>query len=159
MGAGIPLEIPGVLDDLSAHAPTSYPIYVQGAQPDDNYRTHFAPADFVEPETPSHSLTRPAFFPIISSATLANMLIRRATGSIEGLIVEGSRAGGHNAPPRGKMQFDDQGQPIYGPRDAVKIAQIREYNLPFWLAGSYGSPERMQEAIAHSIECDNTRDG
>jgi nitronate monooxygenase len=148
MGAGIPIEIPGVLDRFTKHAAASYPTYVQGSEKAEQVRMHFNPADFREPEMPATDLERPAFFPIVSSGVLAKTLTRRSTGSIEGLIVEGSRAGGHTAPPRGAGEFDAKGQPIYGPRDEVNLQQIRDLNLPFWLAGTYGSPERLQEAIA-----------
>ena len=147
MGAGIPLEIPAVLDALARHEQASYPIVVQGALDGEEHRTHFDPLSFVGDATPP-PISRPAFFPIISSATLATMLCRRATGSIEGLIVEGNLAGGHNAPPRGQTQFDAAGQPIYGKRDEVRLDQIRKIGLPFWLAGNYGSPERIEEALA-----------
>jgi nitronate monooxygenase len=65
-----------------------------------------------------------------------------------GFIVEGPLAGGHNAPPRGQMQFSDDGQPLYGARDAIDLETIRKLGLPFWLAGGYGSPERRAEALA-----------
>jgi len=148
MGAGIPLEIPRVLDRFTKHESASYPVQVQGAEKIEQARMHFDPADFREPDTPATPLDRPSFFPIVSSGVLAKTLTRRASGSIEGLIVEGSRAGGHNAPPRGAGEFDESGQPVYGPRDEVKLQQIRDLDLPFWLAGTYGSPERVQEAIA-----------
>ncbi len=148
MGAGIPLEIPGVLDRFTKHKPAGYPVQVQGPEKMEQARMHFNPADYREPETPGTPLERPSFFPIVSSGVLAKTLMRRATGSIEGLIVEGSRAGGHNAPPRGSGELDDTGQPVYGPRDEVDLEKIRVLGLPFWLAGTYGSPERLQEALA-----------
>ncbi len=148
MGAGIPIEIPGVLDRFARHEAASYPAYVQGGKKAEQVRMHFDPADFCERETPASPLARPAFFPIVSSGVLAKTLARRSTGSIEGIIVEGSKAGGHNAPPRGAGPLDAKGQPVYGPRDVVNVAQIRDLGLPFWLAGSYGSFERLQEAIA-----------
>jgi len=148
MGAGIPIEIPGVLDRFTKHEPASYPVQVQRDGKAEQARMHFDPADYREPETPATPLERPSFFPIVSSSVLAKTLVKRATGSIEGLVVEGSRAGGHNAPPRGSGAFDETGQPVYGPRDEVKLEQIANLGLPFWLAGTYGSPERLQEAIA-----------
>jgi NAD(P)H-dependent flavin oxidoreductase YrpB (nitropropane dioxygenase family) len=44
------------------------------------------------------------------------------------------------------MQLDERGQPIYGERDLVDFAKMREIGLPFWLAGSYATPERLREA-------------
>src|SRR5690606_498051 len=57
-------------------------------------------------------------------------------------------AGGHNAPPRGRLQLDAQGEPIYGPRDAVEPADFTVLGVPFWLAGGYGAPGRLREARA-----------
>jgi len=62
--------------------------------------------------------------------------------------VEGDTAGGHNAPPRGPMQLSAGGEPIYGPRDVADLDKIRELGLPFWLAGSYGQPGKLAEAIS-----------
>jgi nitronate monooxygenase len=57
-------------------------------------------------------------------------------------------AGGHNAPPRGKLQLDDAGEPVYGERDVVDLAKMRELGVPFWLAGGYATPEKLREALA-----------
>ena len=63
-------------------------------------------------------------------------------------MIEGPTAGGHNAPPRGPLQLDASGQPIYGPRDEVDLAKIAALGLPFWLAGGYGHPDRLRAALA-----------
>jgi NAD(P)H-dependent flavin oxidoreductase YrpB (nitropropane dioxygenase family) len=60
-------------------------------------------------------------------------------------VVEGVSAGGHNAPPRGEPQFNARGEPIYGPRDEVNLAAIRDLGLPFWLAGSRA--DQLKEAL------------
>jgi len=73
---------------------------------------------------------------------------KKANGKGDGFVIEGPTAGGHNAPPRGKVQLNESGEPVYGERDHVDLAKIRELGLPFWLAGEYGSPERVQEALA-----------
>ena len=145
MGAGIPLDMPGVLDGLVEHAVVSYPVRATGDGPQENRRMVFDPAAFSE-GLALEALIRPDFLPIVSSDTLATMLLRRANGSIQGFIIEGPLAGGHNAPPRGKLQLSTEGEPIYGPRDVVDLAAFRELGLPFWLAGSYGSPEKYQAA-------------
>jgi NAD(P)H-dependent flavin oxidoreductase YrpB (nitropropane dioxygenase family) len=44
------------------------------------------------------------------------------------------------------LELDAAGEPIYGPRDQVDLAKIRELGLPFWLAGSYGQPGKLAEA-------------
>ena len=63
-------------------------------------------------------------------------------------MIEGWTAGGHNAPPRGALQLDDNGEPIYGERDEVNLESIAALGRPFWLAGSTGRPERVVEALA-----------
>ena len=65
---------------------------------------------------------------------------------MNGFVVEGHTAGGHNAPPRGKMQLDENGEPIFGEKDTPKLEKIKELGLPFWLAGEYDSPEKLREA-------------
>jgi nitronate monooxygenase len=55
-------------------------------------------------------------------------------------------AGGHNAPPRGKMVLSDIGEPVYGPRDVCNLQKLRDIGLPFWLGGGYGSPEGLKKA-------------
>lgn len=147
MGAGIPIEIPGVLDALAKHQPATYPVYLSSAVAGDTYRMTFDPAAFRE-STHLDELVRPSFLPIVSSDALASILTRKATGVIAGFVIEGPLAGGHNAPPRGPLTLTADGQPIYGPRDEVNLEAIRKLGLPFWLAGSYGSPERVREALS-----------
>jgi len=92
-------------------------------------------------------LSRPYFLPVISSVVLAGALIKRATGKIDGFVIEAPTAGGHNAPPRGPLRLDAGGEPIYGKKDAVDLAKIKQFGLPFWLAGGYDSPEKLQYAL------------
>lgn len=144
MGAGIPRSIPGVLDCFARGEPAGLKIDVAGAEPQDDCLTRFDPRGFFAGQTPT--LSRPKFLAIISSATLALTLARKSNGRVDGFVVEGAVAGGHNAPPRGQVQFNEQGEPIYGPRDVPDLAKIRELGLPFWLAGAYSQPERIAEA-------------
>ena len=151
MGAGIPIEIPGILDALVNHESVSYPLYITTTEKPgtEMVRLPFNPHDFQEDSTtPLAALHRPAFLPIVSSDTLATMLLRRSTGSIQGFVIEGPLAGGHNAPPRGKLQLSARGEPIYGPRDVVDLAAFRALNVPFWLAGNYGSAAKLAAALA-----------
>lgn len=145
MGAGIPLKIPGVLDCLANHEPASYALQVTGAQDGDDTTIHFVPREFMDREiTP---LTRPNFLAIVASNTLALTLLKKANGRIDGFVVEGPTAGGHNAPPRGKLQLNETREPIYGERDTVDLEKMRQLGLPFWLAGGYGSAEKLREAL------------
>jgi nitronate monooxygenase len=153
MGAGIPLKIPGALDLLARHQPATYPLYVTGAQPDDAFQISFDPAAIVPADALAKAgvprqLARPAFLAIISSDVLALTLHRKANGRVDGFIVEGPTAGGHNAPPRGKLQLSPKGEPVYGDRDRVDLDKLKAIGLPFWLAGGYGSAEKLEEAIS-----------
>jgi len=146
MGAGIPVKIPGVLDCLANHERATYPLHVTGAQEGDDTLMTFDPSEFMECAVPK--LVRPRFLAIISSNVLAATMLKRANGRVDGFVIEGPAAGGHNAPPRGKLQLDGSGDPVYGDRDRVDLEKIRELGLPFWLAGGYGTPEKLREALA-----------
>jgi nitronate monooxygenase len=146
MGAGIPKEIPGVLDRFAAHEPASIRLDVEGDPSGHVESLHFDPEE--QWDAPPPDVARPGFFPIVSSDSLATMLARKANGRVDGFIVEGPTAGGHNAPPRGAPQMNDRGEPIYGDRDAAKLDRLRDLGLPFWLAGGAGSPGGLRDALA-----------
>ncbi len=145
MGAGIPKEIPGVLDKLAAGLPAKLKLDVKGAGKDKPFWLRFDPAEFCGGKAILPK--RPNFFPIISSAVLAKMLARKEHGKVDGFIVEGPTAGGHNAPPRGKLQLSELGEPVYGEKDVADLKAIADVGLPFWLAGSYAEPERVVAAL------------
>lgn len=147
MGAGIPLQIPGILDRLKNHEKVSYRVDVLGADRQDDFRLHFDPqAIFADAAEKIRNIPRPNFLPIISSVVLAKTLIRRATGKVDGFVVEGHIAGGHNAPPRGKMHLNEEGEPIFGEKDTPDLEKIKDLGLPFWLAGGYDNPQKLEEA-------------
>lgn len=153
MGAGIPVRIPGAMDRLARHEPATYPLNVIGAGEGDDTTIRFDPREFMEGDLPP--LRRPAFLPIIASLVLAATLLKKSNGSVEGFIVEGPTAGGHNAPPRGKLQLNEAGEPVYGERDVVDLEKLRALGLPFWLAGGYGGSGMLRDALragAHGIQ-------
>jgi nitronate monooxygenase len=145
MGAGIPLHIPGVLDAFAAQQAAQYRLSVTGALPGADTQMSFDPAEYAEGVLPQ--LERPRFLAIISSNALATTMLRRASGRVDGLIIESATAGGHNAPPRGKLQLTPDGQPIYGVRDQVDLAELRTLGVPLWLAGMRGTAEAMRDAL------------
>jgi len=145
MGAGIPRAIPGVLDHLAKGEAVEMKVFVEGSLPDEVFLSKFDPAKFFKGPPPI--LRRPYFLAIVASSTLATTLARKSTGQVDGFIIEGETAGGHNAPPRGELTLSPEGEPVYGPRDVVDLEKIRALGLPFWLAGSYAKPERLVEAI------------
>jgi NAD(P)H-dependent flavin oxidoreductase YrpB (nitropropane dioxygenase family) len=76
-------------------------------------------------------------------------MIDKGSGRIDGFIVEGPTAGGHNAPPRGRpAQFDERGQPVYTERDDVDPAELVALGLPFWMAGGFATPANLRAALA-----------
>lgn len=147
MGAGLPREVPAVLDRLAMGQDVELPLAVEGAEPGTAYRVTFSPQRVLGATPPM--LRRPRFLAIVASNTLASLMAKNPTGRVDGLVIEGHSAGGHNAPPRGKLVVDGRGEPEYGPRNDVDLAAIQRLGLPFWLAGSYASPERLREAEQH----------
>ncbi|MBX0329735.1 nitronate monooxygenase [Oscillochloris sp. ZM17-4] len=145
MGAGIPREFPVAIDALVEHRLATSAFDVEGMPAGETAHVVFDPAAHWQGQPPA--LRRPMFFPIIASNSLATVMARKAGGRIDGFIIEGPTAGGHNAPPRGQPQLNDRGEPIYGPRDEVDLAKIAELGLPFWLAGGKGSPEGLRQAL------------
>jgi len=146
VGAGIPRELPGLLRALAARDRVSLPVDVVGADGGKPHTVDLDPAALLGTELPP--LRRPVFLAIVSAHVLAEYLARDPGIRPDGFVIEGPPAGGHNAPPRGRLVLDDDGQPRYGPRDDADLARVAGIGLPFWLAGSYGTPERLREARA-----------
>ena len=149
MGAGIPRQIPKILDDFAAGKAAEMRLDVAGGT--EPVFIRIDPNDFGEVPP----IKRPIFLAIVSSPVLAENLRRKASGRVDGFVVEASTAGGHNAPPRGPMQLTPQGEPIYGERDRIDPAKFVEIGLPFWLAGGYGKFGKLREAQslgAHGIQ-------
>ncbi len=146
MGAGIPRAIPGIMDRLVTHQEVALNISMQGALPGETYVMNFAPRAVMD--AGPAPLARPKFLAIVSSEVLGLALARKASGRVDGFVIEGPTAGGHNAPPRGALQVNDLGEPVYGTRDEVDLATFRELGVPFWLAGSFGNPAGLRAAQA-----------
>jgi NAD(P)H-dependent flavin oxidoreductase YrpB (nitropropane dioxygenase family) len=146
MGAGITLQIPGVLDAIASRGIPSYRVLVEGSK-NGTETISFNPSTFFNTKFPD--VKRPAFLPIVSTDVLASLMTKRLPAdSIQGFVVEKPTAGGHNAPPRTKGIFDETGQPVYGPKDEVCFKNLESLNIPFWIAGSLASPEGLAEAQA-----------
>jgi NAD(P)H-dependent flavin oxidoreductase YrpB (nitropropane dioxygenase family) len=143
MGAGIPREIPGSLDSLSENKNTEIRLSVANSTSEDDYRLSFDPKRYA-----ADKLNRPQFFAVVSSNVLATTLAKKSNGEVNGFVVEGATAGGHNAPPRGGMVLNEKGEPIYGAKDLPDLEKIKEIGLPFWLAGGYSIKGKLKEALA-----------
>lgn len=145
MGAGIPADMPRLITALARGEPVAYRQTVAGAAADDDFSVRLDPTEMLG--APAPHLTRPRFLAIVASNTLAAFLARNPATAPDGFVVEGETAGGHNAPPRGVAQLDDSGQPVYGSRDHVDLARLAALGLPFWPAGGFGAPDRLQDAL------------
>ncbi|MDR2844782.1 MAG: nitronate monooxygenase [Puniceicoccales bacterium] len=143
MGAGIPRHVPGVLDKLAEGQPATMKYDVEGGT---EAECTFDPSAFLG--CPAPKLKRPKFLAIITSATLALSLAKKASGKVDGFVVETAIAGGHNAPPRGPLQLDAAGEPIYGARDTPELDKIAAVGLPFWIGGGFASAAKLAEAKA-----------
>lgn len=142
MGAGIPRHIPSLLTALSENRTGYVHVDVIGGDPQ--------PVGF-DPTTLGGDTIdaprRPYFLAIVSAHVLAAYLMRDDYTRPDGFVVEGPVAGGHNAPPRGQLVLDADGQPVYGPRDEADPARMAALGLPFWLAGGYAEPEQVRAAL------------
>lgn len=128
VGAGIPNQIPKVLKDFADGKTASYKIFVDGLP--EGFTIKLDPKKFIG----ERKLKKPKFFPIISSHILA-MKMAKIDG-VDGFIVEGPLAGGHNAPARSK-ELDENGEPKYGKKDKPDLVAIKNLGKPFYLAGAY----------------------
>ena len=165
VGAGIPLGVPAMLRALARHCAVDVPATVadgpagavpsaagqpdgggQGAGAPDPATIAFDPASLLAGPRPD--LATPAFLAIISSAVLATYLNRSEASRPDGFVLEGPVAGGHSAPPRGRLRLDEAGEPVYGPRDVIDLSVVAATGLPFWLAGGYSRPEQVRAARA-----------
>ncbi len=138
MGAGIPLQIPKVINDIYEGNIVSYNVPVIGKNITSS-EVRFDPKSFFGSNLPS--LKKPHFIPIISSNLLALLFTTKLPpGSVYGFVVEEPTAGGHNAPPRNKVE--------YGIKDVVNYNEIAKLGLPFWIGGAYASPEKLKWALS-----------
>lgn len=144
MGAGITLQIPGVLEALAKGEQASYRVFVEGRKAPEILS--FDPRKFFGQKL---ELRCPKFLPVVSTDVLASLMANRLpNGSIQGFAVELDTAGGHNAPPRGKLVLSETGEPVYGPRDKVAFEKLIDLGIPFWIGGSFASPAGLSKAKA-----------
>ncbi len=147
IGAGSPAEIPAIIRTLSEHKDSLLKLRVYGTDSNSgDFAVSLRPGSLgIDTSNP---LPQPKFLAIVSSLALADALYANPESRPYGFIIEGALAGGHNAPP-GKKSFNSKGEPtvVYTQADAIDVAGIARLGLPFWLAGDYGSPEKLQAAL------------
>ncbi len=141
MGGGIPLSIPGCLDGLSKMEPVELKLSVEENIDGIEFSHRFNPKEFYSGEL--NELKRPKFLAIVSSEIVAKTMIRRGSGEVDGFVVEGHTAGGHNAPPR---KTGSEEPASFGVKDVANLDRIKAIGKPFWLAGGCASPQALEEA-------------
>jgi nitronate monooxygenase len=146
VGAGNPEGLPEVCARLANHEPITHPVSVLYRAAGEEFALSFDPHRVAGGELTAAPLRRPAFLAIVSLEDLVQALVQSQSRAPDGFIIENFRAGGHNANPVGPLRRDELGQPIYGPKDNPDLAAIRAAGKPFWLAGGYGSREKLAEA-------------
>lgn len=148
VGAGNPEGLPAICQNLSRHEAISQDISVLYRASGEKFVIAFDPQQIAGGKLTHIPLSKPAFLAIVSLEGLVEMLAQSSSGAPDGFIIEHHTAGGHNANPLGPPRMDSSGQPLYGPRDEADLDAVRAVNIPFWLAGGYGSNEKLKEAIS-----------
>ncbi len=143
MGAGVPTHIPGLLARLSRGETVDEPLSVDTATGERTDSVPFDPAAY----SPTFPLTTPRFVAVVSSHVLASALARRSNGPVYGFVVERPSAGGHNAPPRGRMETDENGNPVYGERDRIDLDALRALGRPYWIAGGITTRDQVRDVM------------
>ncbi|MFI6474406.1 hypothetical protein ACIBL5_29575 [Streptomyces sp. NPDC050516] len=148
VGAGIPGQIPALASRLARAEPVTTLVGVEGDEEALPYT--FDPRGGLMDQLPDRAcqLRRPDVIAIVSLPVLASYLVRDPMTRPDGFVIETHRAGGHSAPPRGKLSLDAEGEPVYGPRDHPDLAKVAALGIPFWLAGGAAHPERLGGARA-----------
>lgn len=150
MGAGIPTAIPQILTNLLDGQSVELRLHVEGQQGGEPFVTRFGFADAFDRDLlalrRAGKAARPLFLPIVSSHVLAKTLLKKASGTIDGFVVESHHAGGHNAPPRRSRSTNAPG--TWGPLDEPDFDVLRALGVPFWLAGGRASAAAFREALA-----------
>jgi len=140
MGAGIPREIPQIIRDFAEGKAGT--LSIDSERPSGMA----APTLTFDPQESfgkSPKLVRPMFLAIITAEVLASYLSRNDVTKPDGFIVEHWMAGGHNAPPRRKVETESG----FGPLDEVNFEKMKAVGLPFWLAGGRATPGAVKQAF------------
>jgi hypothetical protein len=142
IGAGIPAQIPRLLNSLFTGDAITMKIDV--ADTSDKHIINFNPGCISDVQYP---LKRPKFVAIVSSHALVSYLNKDVETKPDGFVIEYHVAGGHNAPPRGKNSTDENGEAVFTDADAPNLQKVIASGSPFWLAGGFGTPEKLQQAV------------
>ncbi|MGA1311424.1 MAG: nitronate monooxygenase, partial [Candidatus Nanopelagicales bacterium] len=145
MGAGIPREIPQIIRDFADGKPGT--LSVDSDRPS-GMAAPTLTFDPLQSFGKNPKLKRPMFLAIITAEVLASYLARNDVTKPDGFVVEHWKAGGHNAPPRRKVETESG----FGPLDEVNFEKMKQVGLPFWLAGGRATPQAVKEAFELGAE-------
>jgi nitronate monooxygenase len=148
VGAGNPDGLPAVRSRLVEHLPVTHNLSVLYREAGEDFNIRFDPRLIQDGKLAQKSLKCPAFLAIVSLENLVKALAKSQTEAPDGFIIEHHTAGGHNAGPQGPLVKDSLGQPVYGADDEPDLQAIRQVGFPFWLAGGYGSHEKLEWALS-----------
>lgn len=170
VGAGVPGHVPELATRLARAEPVTVAVTVDGD--DEPHPQRFDPRAVMsgdEATTPvsapdavaglggsmPRGLRRPDVLAIVSLPVLASYLARDDATRPDGFVIETHGAGGHSAPPRGRLTLGTDGDPVYGPRDHPDLARMTALGIPYWLAGGTAHPDRLaaaREAGANGVQ-------
>ncbi len=148
VGAGNPDGLAARCSQLANHQAVTKNLSVLYQEAGEAFTITFDPQQIADGAFTKTPLKRPAFLAIVALEGLVQALAESASEAPDGFIIEHHTAGGHNANPVGPLHLDATGQPLYSALDDPNLAAIRNIGLPFWLAGGYGSHERLLAAQA-----------
>lgn len=148
IGAGNPDGLAAICSQLVNHEPVRIDIQVLYREPGEDFFVPFDPKQVADGKFTHQPLHRPAILAIASLQGLVQILANSQSQPPDGFIIEHHTAGGHNAGPQGPLKVDELGQPIYSDADEPDLNAIRQIGAPFWLAGGYGSREKIQGALS-----------
>ena len=148
VGAGNPDGLPAVCSRLANHQTVARDLAVLYSEAGEVFTVPFDPQLVADGKLAQSPLRRPAFLAIVSLESGVQALAQSPSEAPDGFIIEHHTAGGHNAGPQGPVRTDSEGQPLYSARDEPDVQAINQVDLPFWLAGGYGSREKLQGALA-----------
>ena len=143
IGAGIPAQVPALLDGLAEGKAVAMRVEVTGAT--SKHEIHYDPSKI---SGVTYPIKRPHFLAIVSSHILVSYLNKDVETKPDGYVIEGPSAGGHNAPPRAKNHVNENDEAIYGEADIPNYEKLVASGSPFWLAGGYATPGKLKEALS-----------
>lgn len=157
VGAGNPEGLAAIRSRLVNQQSVNIDLSLLYREAGESFFVSFDPKQVANGKLSTYRIQKPAFLAIASLENLVRSLAESSSEPPDGFIIEHHTAGGHNAGPQGPLRLDALGQPIYSEDDEPDLEIIRNLQVPFWLAGGYGSHERLE--FARSIGANGVQAG